>query len=89
MIAIKAEIDAVAAGEEDAAASALRRSPHTAQDLLVEDWDRPYSREHAAYPLDTVRYDKYWVPVGRVDNAFGDRNIVCACPPIEAYMGTD
>jgi len=85
MIAIKGEIDQVAAGEVSVEDSVLRSSPHTAEDLLVTDWDHPYTREDAAYPVPALREWKYWVPVGRVDNAFGDRNIVCACPPVEDY----
>ena len=90
MIAIKSEIDAVNAGAVDIEESALRRAPHPAEDLLVEEWDRPYEREMAAYPVDGLRRDKYWAPVSRIDNAFGDRHVVCACPPMEAYeMGTE
>ena len=90
MIAIKGEIDAVTAGAVDIEESALRRAPHPAEDLLVEEWDRPYERETAAYPVDGLRRDKYWAPVSRIDNAFGDRHVVCACPPMEAYeMGTE
>jgi glycine dehydrogenase len=90
MIAIKAEIDAVANGDVTVEESVLRRAPHPAEDLLVDDWDRPYSRETAAYPVEGLRRNKYWVPVSRIDNAFGDRHVVCACPPMEAYeMGTD
>jgi glycine dehydrogenase len=85
MIAIKGEIDQVAAGDVTADDSVLRNSPHTAEDLLVTDWPHPYTREDAAYPVPALREWKYWVPVGRVDNAFGDRNVVCACPPIEDY----
>ncbi len=85
MIAIKGEIDAVAAGEVDAEESILRNSPHTAEDLLVDDWDRPYSREQAAYPVEGLRAWKYWVPVGRIDNAYGDRHVMCACPPTDEY----
>jgi glycine dehydrogenase len=85
MIAIKGEIDAVGeSGSVDE--SALRNAPHTAEDLLVDSWDRPYSREDAAYPVASLRSGKYWSPVGRVDNAYGDRNVVCECPPIESYM---
>ncbi len=85
MIAIRAEIDAVAAGDVDVEQSALRRSPHPAEDLLVDEWDRPYSRTDASYPADHLRRDKYWPPVSRIDNAFGDRHLVCSCPPMEAY----
>jgi glycine dehydrogenase len=85
MIAIKGEIDQVAAGDVTADDSVLRSAPHTAEDLLVTDWPHPYTREDAAYPVPSLREWKYWVPVSRVDNAFGDRNVVCSCPPIEDY----
>jgi len=85
MIAIKGEIDQVASGEVSAEDSVLRSSPHTAEDLLVTDWSHPYTREAAAYPVPALREWKYWVPVGRVDNAYGDRNVMCACPPVEDY----
>jgi glycine dehydrogenase len=85
MIAIKGEIDAVAAGTVAVEESVLRRAPHPAEDLLVDEWDRPYEREIAAYPVDALRRNKYWVPVSRIDNAFGDRHVICACPPMEAY----
>jgi len=85
MIAIKGEIDAVAAGSVAVEESALRRAPHPAEDLLTEEWNRPYEREMAAYPVEGLRRNKYWVPVSRIDNAFGDRHVVCACPPMEAY----
>ncbi|GMQ98933.1 MAG: aminomethyl-transferring glycine dehydrogenase [Acidimicrobiia bacterium] len=85
MIAIKEEINAVAAGDVSAEDSVLHNSPHTAEDLMVEDWTQPYTREQAAYPVESLREWKYWVPVGRVDNAYGDRNVMCACPPVEAY----
>jgi len=83
MIAIRAEIARVEAGEWDVAESPLRRAPHTAEDL-TEDWDRPYDRRLAVYPSGTAR-GKYWPPVGRVDGAYGDRNLVCACPPVSAF----
>jgi glycine dehydrogenase len=84
MIAIRAEIEAV--GDPDAAAdSVLRHAPHTAEDLLVEEWGRSYTREEAAYPVASLRTSKYWVPVGRIDNAYGDRHVFCSCPPIEDY----
>ncbi|HEX8804676.1 MAG TPA: aminomethyl-transferring glycine dehydrogenase subunit GcvPB, partial [Acidimicrobiales bacterium] len=85
MIAIKGEIDRVAAGEWPVDASPLRHAPHTAEDLLAADWDRPYTREQAAYPVPTLRHDKYWPPVSRIDGGYGDRNLVCACPPPEAF----
>ncbi len=85
MVAIRREIDEVAAGRWTAATSPLRGAPHTAACVSADTWDRPYSREQAAYPVPGLRHDKYWPPVRRVDNAAGDRNLVCACPPIEEY----
>jgi glycine dehydrogenase len=85
MLAIADEIAAIEAGEVAHADSALAHAPHTAEDLLVEDWDRAYTREQAAYPVPGLRRDKYWPPVSRIDGAAGDRNLVCACPPPEAF----
>ena len=85
MIAIKGEIDAIAAGQVTHADSVLANAPHPAENVVTDDWARSYSREQAAYPVEGLRRDKYWVPVSRIDNAFGDRHIVCSCPPIEAY----
>jgi glycine dehydrogenase len=84
MIAIREEIRAVERGEVEAGRSMLRNAPHTA-DLLVGDWPHPYGREQAFFPQQAVREDKYWPPVGRVDNVYGDRHLVCSCPPLEAY----
>jgi glycine dehydrogenase len=83
MIAIKSEIDRVASGEWRLADSPLRHAPHTAEDLLVADWDRPYTREQAAYPAPGLRRAKYWPPVSRIDGGYGDRHLMCACPPPE------
>ena len=85
MIAIRAEIQEVADGLVEVEESVLRNAPHPAVDLLVGEWDKPYTREQAAYPVRGLLADKYWVPVSRIDNAYGDRNIFCECPPIEAY----
>ena len=85
MIAIRGEIRRVADGEWTAAASPLRGAPHTASCVTADVWEAPYSRELAAYPLASLRHDKYWPPVRRIDNAAGDRTLVCACPPIEEY----
>jgi glycine dehydrogenase len=84
MIAIKAEIDRVASGEWSAEDNPLRNAPHTAS-LVLGEWARPYSRELAAFPPGVDRASKYWPPVRRIDGAYGDRNLVCACPPIEAF----
>ena len=88
MIAIKAEIDRVADGEWPAEASPLRFAPHTAEDLVDDTWDRAYPRELAAFPAEGLRVTKYFPPVGRIDAAAGDRNLVCSCPPIEELATT-
>jgi glycine dehydrogenase len=86
MIAIRGEADRVGGGEWPREDNPLVNAPHTAQDVTADDWQRPYSRELAAYPLDTLRSDKYWPPVGRIDGVSGDRNLVCSCPPLDAYV---
>ncbi|MXU66140.1 aminomethyl-transferring glycine dehydrogenase [Oceanomicrobium pacificus] len=85
MLAIRAEADDIAEGRSDPDNNPLKNAPHTVEDL-VGDWDRPYSREQACYPPGAFRVDKYWAPVNRVDNAYGDRNLVCSCPPLDAYQ---
>jgi glycine dehydrogenase len=85
MIAIKAEIDQVGSGEWPADDNPLHNAPHTAECLLVDEWKHPYTREHAAYPLGKGFRPKVWPPVRRIDGAFGDRNLVCSCPPVEAF----
>ncbi|TBU96379.1 aminomethyl-transferring glycine dehydrogenase [Phytopseudomonas dryadis] len=85
MIAIREEIRAVERGELERDDNPLKNAPHTAAELVGE-WTHPYSREQAVYPTRKLVEGKYWPPVGRVDNVFGDRNLVCACPPIEAYQ---
>ncbi|TVR47055.1 MAG: glycine dehydrogenase (aminomethyl-transferring) [Planctomycetota bacterium] len=82
MRAIRAEIGAIAGGDHPVDASPLRLAPHTAEDLASADWQRPYSREQAAFPLPWVASRKYWPPVGRIDAAYGDRNLFCACAPV-------
>ncbi len=86
MIAIRAEIAEVQAGTWTLADSPLRHAPHTAASVVADTWDRPYSRELAAFPVAGLRVDKYWPPVRRIDQAAGDRTLVCACPPIEEYV---
>ena len=85
MLGIRAEIAAVEAGTLDPENNPLKRAPHTVEDLVGE-WDRPYSREAGCYPAGAFRVDKYWPPVNRVDNAYGDRHLVCTCPPVEDYL---
>jgi glycine dehydrogenase len=86
MLAIHAEIVAIENGDISLEDSALRHAPHTTHDLISENWQRKYSRESAVFPKKALRQDKYWPPVGRVDNAYGDRNLVCICPPLTEYV---
>ena len=83
MVAIHAEIDQVVTGAWPADDNPLVNAPHPSEDLLVDEWTHPYSRELAAFPLPELRRNKYWVPVSRIDGGYGDRNLVCSCPPIE------
>jgi glycine dehydrogenase len=85
MIAIRGEIDRVGAGEWPAEDNPLRGAPHTAECLVVDKWDHPYTREEAAYPLGKAFRPKVWPPVRRIDGAYGDRNLMCSCPPVEAF----
>ena len=85
MLAIRAEIRAVENGEISSEDSPLRHAPHTVEDL-VADWTRKYPREQGCFPPGAFRVDKYWPPVGRVDNVYGDRNLICVCPPLESYL---
>ena len=85
MIAIRQEIAQIERGERDRTDNLLKNAPHTAQMLLAEEWHHDYPRQQAAYPVASLRANKYWPTVGRVDNAWGDRNLVCACLPLEAY----
>jgi glycine dehydrogenase len=85
MISIKKEIDEIANGSQPEEGNVLKSAPHTADMLLISDWNKSYSREKAAYPLTHVRESKFWPSVGRVDNAHGDRNLICSCPSIQAY----
>ena len=87
MIAIRQEADAVAAGRWPVADSPLSNAPHTARSIAEAEWTHPYSREEAVFPVHALKLDKYWPPVRRIDNAYGDRNLVCACPPPEAFEG--
>jgi len=85
MISIKKEINDVQTGKSDPIDNALKNAPHTAAYVTSNDWRHPYSREQAAYPAPWLKEYKYWPPIGRVDNAYGDRNLVCTCPPIDEY----
>ena len=85
MISIRAEIQDVVSGQADLENNVLRRAPHTAEVLAADHWDRPYSREQAAFPVARLREHKFWPMVGRIDNVHGDRNLICTCQGMEAY----
>ena len=85
LIAIRREIARVESGEWPLADCPLKRAPHTADDVLQDLWDRPYSRQEAAFPAPWTRQGKFWPSVSRIDQAYGDRNLVCACPPLSDY----
>jgi glycine dehydrogenase len=85
MIAIRKEIDEIVAGKADKQDNVLKNSPHTATSVISDNWNHTYTREKAAYPLHWVRDNKFWPSVGRIDNVRGDKNLICACPPIESY----
>ena len=87
MISIKSEIDDVARGTYTPEDNVLVNAPHPMHELTADDWTHNYSRSYAAYPLDILRHKhKFWINIGRLDNAYGDRNLICTCPPMEAYM---
>ncbi len=85
LIAIRGEIQAIIDGRADAKNNVLKNAPHTADMVAADAWDHPYSREQAAFPLPYVRASKVWPSVARIDNPYGDRNLICSCPPMEAY----
>jgi glycine dehydrogenase len=83
MIAIRGEIEDVITGKVDSQDNVLKNAPHTAVVVAAADWHHPYTREQAVFPLPFVRERKYWPPVGRIDNTYGDRNLFCSCPPLD------
>ena len=85
MIAIRKEIEAVEKGVADPDNNTLSNAPHTHRLLIAEDWDRPYTKRQAFYPLPYINDDKYWPPVGRIDNVHGDRHLFCSCLPVGEY----
>ena len=85
MAQIRAEIKEIENGTAEAENSVLKNAPHTAKIVMSDNWEYPYSREKAAYPLEYVRANKFWPSVSRVDNAYGDRNLVCSCLPVSAF----
>ena len=86
MVEIRKEIRDVEEGKADKAHNVLKGAPHTADVVIADDWDRPYSREKAAYPLEYLKHNKFWPSVGRLDNVYGDRHVVCTCPPLSDYQ---
>ena len=89
MINIRKEIDEIANGTADKADNVIKNAPHTAKAVITDSWNHAYTREKAVYPLKWVKDSKFWPSVARVDNAHGDRNLICSCPPIEAYADTE
>jgi glycine dehydrogenase len=85
LTAIRQEIREIERGEADREDNLVKRAPHTLAQLVADDWKRPYSRERAAFPTPATRAHKIWPAVGRIDSAYGDRNLICSCPPIEMY----
>ena len=85
MIEIRKEIIDIENGLSDKFENVLKNAPHTSRDISVEDWKYPYTREKAVFPLPWVKENKYWPPVKRVDNPYGDRNLICSCLPIEHF----
>ncbi len=85
MIQIREEIREIEEGKADQENNVILNAPHTNLSLTAEEWDKPYSRQKAAYPVESLKEDKYWPPVARIDDAFGDRNLFCVCAPIESY----
>ena len=83
LISIREEIRAIERGDQNAEDNPLRNAPHTAEAVCADDWRHAYTRKQAAWPAPWLHEHKYWPPVGRIDNAYGDRNLVCTCPPIE------
>jgi len=85
MIQIRREIQDVINGKLDRADNPLKHAPHTAAQATAQDWPHGYPRELAVFPLESLKRQKYWPPVARVDNVYGDKNVMCACIPVEAY----
>jgi glycine dehydrogenase len=85
MISIREEVRRIESGDYDQENNPLSNAPHTVDDVMG-DWERSYDREMAAYPVHSLRDDKYWPPVNRIDQVYGDRHLVCSCPPLDAYL---
>ena len=88
MISIRKEIDEIISGKADREDNVLKNAPHTAKSVIAGEWKHGYTREKAVYPLKYLRDNKFWPSVARIDNVRGDKNLICACPPIESYADT-
>ena len=86
LISIYHEIKAIENGEADKKDNVLKNAPHTQQIICANEWTKPYTREHAAFPLPHIKGNKFWPSISRVNNTYGDRNLICICEPIESYM---
>jgi glycine dehydrogenase len=86
MISIRKEIEEIENGLADKKENVLKMAPHSAQVITSDEWNLPYSRQKAAYPLPYIKNNKFWPSVSRIDSAYGDRNLICACPPISEYV---
>jgi len=87
LISIREEIREIEEGRAPRDNNLLTNAPHTLEQVIADSWDRPYSRERAAFPSHSTRLHKVWPTVGRIDSAYGDRNLICTCPPVEEYAG--
>ena len=85
MISIRKEIEEVATGAADKENNVLKNAPHTYRTVVSDSWELPYSREKAAFPMPELKYNKFWPSVSRIDSAYGDRNLMCSCVPVEEY----
>ena len=88
MISIRQEISVIESGIGSADDSVLRHAPYTVEAVTTDEWPHAFSRQQAAFPVDSLKKDRYWPPVGRIDNVYGDRNLVCSCPPLSEYTDT-
>jgi glycine dehydrogenase len=85
MLAIHGEIQDVISGKADKTDNPLKNAPHPAQDVTADEWPHAYTRAQAAYPVPSLRHHKFWPTISRIDNPYGDRNLMCACPPLSEY----
>lgn len=88
MISIRQEVSVIESGNSSADDSVLRHAPYTVEAVTTDHWPHAFSRQQAAFPVDSLKKDRYWPPVGRIDNVYGDRNLVCSCPPLSEYTDT-